>query len=76
MMAATARYIENFLRGWWVIPDEMVIAVRPPGMNRAVISNMPPRLSSCVAAQARRFSPLSPRKRIRFMNGPYDAPNW
>ena len=28
----------NQANGWWVIPEATVNAVRPPGMNRAVIS--------------------------------------
>ena len=52
--AATAIQPANHRRGCDVIPDVMVSALRPPGMNRAVTSSGPPRVRIWLRAHSMR----------------------
>ena len=75
MAAASATHDENQRRGWWVMPELTVTAVRPPGMKRAVTSSMPPRLRMCLAAVSSRLAPLGPRNSVRVSTPDADEPN-
>ena len=67
--AATATQAANQACGWWVRPDEIVSAVRPPGMKRAVMSSRPPRWRIWVAAQSRRWAVFGLRSARRWIHG-------
>ena len=52
IVVANATHRTNHHRRCRVIPHDYVNTVRPPGMNRAVISSSPPRSTICKCAQA------------------------
>ena len=75
-MTATVIQPTNHARDCRVIPLEMVSAVRPPGMKRAVINSSPPRSAICSCAHSRRLRVLALRAARRSNHGPACAPIW